>query len=179
MPPPRNADSLETLVDSHCDRAYAAAYRLTGNAADAWDLVQETFLRVMRKIDLYDPAFDFGGWLYRVLYRVYLNRRRARTREVSLEIPLDEGSSSADAWPAGSDETPEAALAGRERREQLQDALDALPDELRACVVLVDIEGRSYAEAADVLDWPVGSVSGRLFRARRALRERLGRDGGQ
>jgi len=84
---PETTPVMDKLIEKHSDRAYTAAYRLTGNQADAWDLVQEAFLRVLEKSDLYNPAFDFGGWLHRILYRVYLNRRRSHGRR--REIPLE------------------------------------------------------------------------------------------
>jgi RNA polymerase sigma-70 factor, ECF subfamily len=168
-------DNANQLIERHADAAYAAAFRLTGNAADAADLVQEAFLRVLEKAALYDRSFDFGGWLYRLLYRVYLNRRRgeSRRREVPLE-PAREGED-APSEPSWADpgDSPEAAALRGELRAGVASALGGLSEDLRACLVLVDVEGRSYEEAADILDWPVGSVAGRLFRARRRLRERL------
>lgn len=155
---------IERLIEEHSDRAYATAYRLTGNEADARDLVQEAFVRALEKAGHYDPAFDFGGWLHRLLYRVYLNRRRGQGRR--REQALDP----AAAWTAPAEESPERALQRGEDQELVAEALARLPQDLRACLVLVDVEGRSYEDAADVLDWPVGSVAGRLFRARRLLR---------
>jgi len=160
---------IDALIEKHSDQAYAAAFRLTGNPTDAWDLVQESFLRALEKSDLYDPQFDFGGWLYRVLYRVYLNGRRGRARR--REIPLEES-------PSAPDESLETALECAETQALISKGLDALPADFRACLVLIDIEGRSYEEASDILNWPVGSVAGRLFRARRLLREKLLSSGG-
>jgi RNA polymerase sigma-70 factor (ECF subfamily) len=170
---------LDALIEKHADQAYAAAFRLTGNAADAWDLVQESFLRALEKSSLYDPRFDFGGWLYRVLYRVFLNGRRdrARLRERPLEAPSAPDAESR--WAAGPEESPEAALERAETAERVAAGLSALSPEFRACLVLVDVEGRGYEEAAEILNWPVGSVAGRLFRARRALRDRLKSSAGE
>jgi RNA polymerase sigma-70 factor (ECF subfamily) len=162
---------IDQLIEDHSDRAYAAAYRLTGNQTDAWDLVQETFLRALQKAENYDPAFDFGGWLHRLLYRVYLNRRRSQGRR--REVPLDPA---AGDWRASSSESPEHAAQRSETQDRIAGGLARLPEDMRACLVLVDVEGRSYEEAADILDWPVGSVAGRLFRARRLLRGWLLKD---
>ncbi|HNT96899.1 MAG TPA: RNA polymerase sigma factor [Elusimicrobiales bacterium] len=167
---------INRLIETHSGKAYLAAYRLTGNQADACDLVQETFVRVIRKAELYDEAFDFGGWLQRMLFRVYLNGRRAqgRRREVPLETPEGE-CCPLRAAEAAAGESPEKISEAAELREKLSSALNALPPELRACVVLVDVEGHDYGQAAEILGWPVGSVSGRLFRARRLLRDMLRR----
>ncbi|MCX5797633.1 MAG: RNA polymerase sigma factor [Elusimicrobia bacterium] len=164
--PPQSRTNVDRLIEEHSDRAYAAAYRLTGNQTDAQDLVQEAFLRALEKAGRYDPAFDFGGWLHRLLYRVYLNRRRGQGRR--REVPLE--AADAGEWRASPEESPESAALRGETQARIAQGLARLPEDLRACVVLVDVEGRSYEEAADILDWPVGSVAGRLFRARRLLR---------
>lgn len=172
---------IDTLIEKHSDQAYAVAFRLTGNPADAWDLVQESFLRALEKSALYDPRFDFGGWLYRVLYRVYLNGRRGRSRRK--EIPLEQTSGpdtgNPEPWTAERDESPEVVLERAETKDRVSEGLNDLSADFRACIVLIDIEGRSYEEAADILNWPIGSVAGRLFRARRLLRERLISSGGK
>lgn len=169
---------INALIETHSDKAYLAAYRLTGNQADACDLVQETFLRVMKKAELYDGSYDFGGWLHRVLFRVYLNGRRseARRREQPLETG-EEGAAASSQLKAGPAESPELIAENNELRGRLAAAMGALSPELRACVVLVDVEGLDYERAAEILGWPVGSVSGRLFRARRELRGLLRSEG--
>ena len=166
---------IDALIENHSDQAYAVAFRLTGNPADAWDLVQESFLRALEKSALYDPRFDFGGWLYRVLYRVYLNGRRGRSRrrEIPIEGSLGPDAGNSEFWAAAPDESPEAAVERTEIQAGVSEGLDGLSADFRACIVLIDIEGRSYEEAADILNWPVGSVAGRLFRARKSLREKL------
>ena len=162
-------EKLDELIETHSAKAYQAACRLTGNQADACDLVQEAFLRIIEKKDLFDPGFDFGGWMYRVMFRVYLNSRRSRER--LREVPLEPEAGSVPAAGAGS---PEKAAENSELGRSIGAALAGLPAELRACVVLVDMEGMDYEFAAETLGCPVGSVAGRLFRARRALRAALG-----
>ena len=169
------SQDIENLIETHSGKTYAAAYRLAGNEADACDLVQETFIRVMEKIDHYDPEYDFGGWLHRVLYRVYLNRNRSenRRRELPLEPVSDNGEESAFDRAAAPCEQPENIMENNELKSVIATALNSLPAEMRVCVALIDIEGHNYEEAAKILDWPVGSVSGRLFRARRLMRDKL------
>lgn len=171
-PPPREKSVVDALIEEHSDRAYSAALRLTNDPTEAQDLVQEAFLRALQKAALYDRAFDFGGWLHRILYRVFLNRRRSalRRREVSLEPLPDSGAALLDTLQADPAQAPESALEREDMRKAVRRCLDRLAAQERACVVLVDIEGRSYQEAADILGWPVGTVAGRLFRARRLLR---------
>ena len=149
---------------------------MTGNEADAWDLVQETFVRVLKKAELYNPEQDFGRWLYRVLFRVYLNRRRSQTRrrEVQADTVSGEILSTSQQVKEGGGDSPEIAAQRAETHKKIFDSLNALTADQRACLVLVDIEGRSYEDAAKILCWPVGSVAGRIFRARRLLREKIG-----
>ena len=80
-------EEMNELIEKHVEMTYAAAYRLTCNQADAADLVQEAFLRVINKAGLYNKDMDFGGWLRRVIFRVYLNRKRGESRR--REVPLD------------------------------------------------------------------------------------------
>lgn len=167
---------IEKSIKEYSGRAYLAAYRLTGNEADAWDLLQETFVRVLKKAGLYNPKLDFGAWLYRVMFRVFLNRRRSQKRRfASQQEPVSGETMQTTAQSkAGGAESPEAAAQREETQAKIFKALDALPADQRACLVLVDIEGHSYADVANILGWPVGSVAGRLFRARRLMRETLG-----
>lgn len=170
---------INSLIEAYSGKAYVAAYRLTGNQADACDLVQETFVRVIKKAELYDETFDFGGWLHRMLFRVYLNSRRAQGRRREVPIEALQGDESSFQGPAaGNGESPEKLSEAAELRDKLASALNTLPPELRTCVVLVDVEGHDYVQAAEILGWPVGSVSGRLFRARRLLRDMLQRGDG-
>lgn len=162
-------ERIEQLIEAHADKAYRAAYRLAGNQADACDLVQEAFVRIIEKKDLFDQDLDFGAWMYRVMFRVYLNSRRSRER--LREVPLE---TEAGTVPADSSRSPEKAAENSELGYYIDAALASLQPELRACVVLVDMEGMDYDFAAETLGCPVGSVAGRLFRARRALREALG-----
>ncbi len=167
-------EEMNELIEKHAEMAYVAAYRLTCNQADAADLVQEAFLRVINKAGLYNKDLDFGGWLRRVRFRVYLNRKRGESRrhEVSLETSKAETPGLMEQLPDPA-ASPESIAEKNELSADLEAALRGLPADMRACVILVDVERRGYEEAADILNWPVGSVAGRLFRARRLLRASL------
>jgi RNA polymerase sigma-70 factor (ECF subfamily) len=143
---------------------FGAAYRMTGNAHDAEDLVQETFLRAHRAFDRYEPGSNARGWLHTILQRVRTDMfRRTRRRPETVEL-LGEG----PATPP-----PQDALASG--REDLERALQALPDAFREAVVLRDVQELSYAEIAAALGIPVGTVMSRIHRGRALLREALGR----
>ncbi|MCV7053378.1 RNA polymerase sigma factor SigE [Mycobacterium heidelbergense] len=158
--------SWEELVRQHADRVYRLAYRLSGNQHDAEDLTQETFIRVFRSVQNYQPG-TFEGWLHRITTNLFLDmvRRRARIRMEALpedydRVPADEPN-------------PEQIYHDSRLGPDLQAALDSLPPEFRAAVVLCDIEGLSYEEIGATLGVKLGTVRSRIHRGRQALRDYL------
>jgi len=156
----------DEVVERHSARVYRLAYRLTGNQHDAEDLTQEVFVRVFRSLSSYTPG-TFEGWLHRITTNLFLDtvRRKARIRFEAL--PDDaERLESRDRGPAQVyDETHFDA--------DVQAALDALPPDFRAAVVLCDLEGLSYEEIAATLGIKIGTVRSRIHRGRSALRAAL------
>jgi RNA polymerase sigma-70 factor, ECF subfamily len=142
------------------------AYRLTGNDADAQDLVQEVLLRVRRGLTTYRPG-SLEAWLSRITTNAFLDETRRRKRRPSEPLPEDP-----DRVLAGGDDAA-TALARATLSDDVQDALRALPDEYRAAVVLCDVVGLPYHEIADQLGVPVGTVRSRIHRGRAALRTAL------
>ncbi len=162
------APSWEQIVREHSARVYRLAYRLTGNRQDAEDLTQETFVRVFRSLHTYSPG-TFEGWLHRITTNLFLDGARRRQR-VRIE-PIGDDSerwSSPDALA-----TPEHAYEAGNLDHDVQRALDELPPEYRAAVVLCDIEGLSYEEIAVTLGIKLGTVRSRIHRARARLRRSL------
>ena len=158
--------SWDELVRQHADRVYRLAYRLSGNQHDAEDLTQETFIRVFRSLQNYQPG-TFEGWLHRITTNLFLDmvRRRARIRMEALPEDYDR-------VPAA-DPDPEQIYHDARLDADLQAALDSLPPEFRAAVVLCDIEGLSYEEIAATLDVKLGTVRSRIHRGRQAIRDHL------
>ncbi len=156
------------IVTEHSARVYRLAYRLTGNRHDAEDLTQETFVRVFRSLGTYQPG-SFEGWLHRITTNLFLDdvRRRRRVR--------------IDPWGDGTDRlvdpdgaaTPERGFEHGNLDTDVQRALDALPPEFRAAVVLCDMEGLSYEEIGVTLGIKLGTVRSRIHRGRAQLREAL------
>ncbi|MCI0349857.1 MAG: sigma-70 family RNA polymerase sigma factor [Acidobacteriales bacterium] len=152
---------------------YGAAWRLLHNEQDAADLVQETYLRAFRTFPSFRPGTNCKAWLFTILYSIFINRYHQQRRRPSL-VALDElGDTVAD--PSA---PVEFARLLDDRTIQWEDAevsaaLKQLPDEFRLTVLLVDVEGLTYEEAAASLQCPVGTVRSRLARARRALFESL------
>lgn len=157
----------EALV--HLGAVYSAAYRLTRDADRARDLAQDAMLRAFRAFDTFTPGTNARAWLLRIVYSVFVNqyhrdRRAPATQSIEvLEMqhgfePVSPTAPVPDPWqPEGWSEPA------------VREALDVLPDDFRATVLLVDVEELSYEEAAGVMDCAVGTVRSRLFRARRLL----------
>ncbi|MFI1564251.1 RNA polymerase sigma factor [Streptomyces sp. NPDC020490] len=144
------------------------AMTLTAQPADADDLVQETLLRAYRAIDRFDGEHP-RAWLLTIMRRVEINRHRRRRPHL-----LDDPDTDLDRVPsARAVASPEDVVVGEGFEEAVGAALAALPDKHREVVRLVDIGGLSYAEAAEVLGVPEGTVMSRLHRARKRIRTQL------
>ena len=158
--------SWDELVRQHADRVYRLAYRLSGNQHDAEDLTQETFIRVFRSLQNYQPG-TFEGWLHRITTNLFLDmvRRRGRIRMDALPEDYDRVPSDQP--------NPEQIYHDTHLGADLQAALDSLPAEFRAAVVLCDIEGLSYEEIGATLGVKLGTVRSRIHRGRQALRDFL------
>jgi RNA polymerase sigma-70 factor (ECF subfamily) len=154
---------------------YSAAYRLTRNAADAEDLVQETFLRAYRGFHQFEPGTNLKAWLYRILTNTFINSYRKRQRE-----PQTVSDDEVEDWylyskmaEDGSEPSAEASVLESLPDEDVQEALSSLPAPFRIAVLLADVEGFSYKEIAEITGVPIGTVMSRLHRGRRALEKRL------
>jgi RNA polymerase sigma-70 factor, ECF subfamily len=159
------------------DSLYGAALRMTRNPADAEDLVQDTMLRAYRAFDRFEPGTNLKAWLFRIMTNAYINTYRKRQREpqkVSSDDveEFDLYRELKDHDPRFS-ETPESLVLDSLVDSDILQAIEDLPDQFRLAVVLSDIEGFSYAEMAEIMDVPMGTVMSRLHRGRKALQKRL------
>lgn len=155
---------------------YSHALRLTRNAADAEDLVQETYLKAYRSYESFTAGTNLRAWLFRILTNSQINRYRAKQRRPE-ETELDD---IGDLYLYKKLAQPGAL--GRSAEDELMDlfseaevvaAMEALPDNYRAAVLLADVEGFAYKEIAEMLDIPIGTVMSRLHRGRKALQREL------
>jgi RNA polymerase sigma-70 factor, ECF subfamily len=161
----------------YLDSLYAGALRMTRNPADAEDLVQETMLRAYRSFDKFEPGTNLKAWLFRILTNAYINVYRKRQREPQKvsqdeieDFDLYQELKNHDPQLSA---TPETIVLDNLVDSDIMDAIDDLPEQFRLAVVLSDIEGFSYAEMAQIMDVPMGTVMSRLHRGRRALQKRL------
>ena len=166
------ADDVEFVQAalSHIDSLYGTALRLTRNAADAEDLVQDTYLKAFRSAHQFERGTNLKAWLFTILHNTFRNNRRHDGRS---PVDVDSDAVERAAGEGPGDQSPEQILSRRTLDVDLQAALDALPDAFRQAVWLRDVEELSYAEMAQVLDVPIGTVMSRISRGRRALSDGL------
>ena len=168
--PAFEAEALASL-----DSLYRAALRLMRVPADAEDLVQDTYLKAFRAAASFEPGTNLRAWLFTILHNTARNRARDRARE-TVDVDSDAVDRATEFAPAtGRPETPETLLLRDTLAPDLQAAIDALPEAFRQAVWLRDVEEFSYAEIAEMLQIPIGTVMSRISRGRRALYEALHR----
>lgn len=165
-----DADAFNALMGMHERRMYAVALRMCSNPEDAQDCLQEAMLRIYRAISGFKAQSSFSTWVYRITMNTCLDelRRRKNRPSTSLDGLLDNGWS-----PTDEEDTPERHAVHTELRANLMRAIQELPEDMRAAVVLRDIQGYSYEEIADILDANVGTIKSRISRAREKLREKI------
>jgi RNA polymerase sigma-70 factor (ECF subfamily) len=170
-------DEFEAEALRHLDALYRTALRMTRSEADAEDLVQETFIRAFRFRDQFTLGTNMKAWLFRILTNTFINtyRRKSAQPEVTDLEGVDEFSlyrRMADDRAASSSPDPEAELLKSVVDTEVTDALEELPEKFRT-TVLLDVEGFSYKEIAEMLGIPIGTVMSRLHRGRKFLQKRL------
>lgn len=157
---------------------YNVACWLSRNAADAEDLVQETFLKALRGFASFQTGTNFKAWIFRILRNTYLTSRSglAAKRTVALEDAWDEnGEPDSGRYPEGAidHQTPEMSLMQKWDRAALQSAMEKLPPPLLEILLLCDVEELKYREIALILEIPIGTVMSRIARARACMRRTL------
>ncbi len=160
------------------DGLYSAAMRMTRNAADAEDLVQETYLKAFKAYERFETGTNIKAWMYRILTNSYINAYRKKQRRPD-ESDIDDiedlylyrrlgGAESAVLSRSAEDELLE--MFGE---DEVKLALEDLPEHYRMPILLADVEGFAYKEIAEILDVPIGTVMSRLHRGRKQLQKRL------
>jgi RNA polymerase sigma-70 factor (ECF subfamily) len=174
---PHDQDAFAADVLGYLEPLFATALRLTRNRFDAEDLVQDTVVKALRFSDRFTRGTNLKAWLYTILHNTWRNRRRDASREaVDADSPRVEEAAAQMDGPASA-ETPERMLLRQTLDADLKAALDALPETFRDAVWLRDVEEFSYAEIADMLAIPVGTVMSRISRGRRQLFRALSEEG--
>jgi RNA polymerase sigma-70 factor (ECF subfamily) len=172
-----SSDPFETEALGFLDALYRTALRMTRSEADAEDLVQETYIRAFRFREQFTPGTNLKAWLFRILTNTFINTyRRRQTQPQFTELDgVDEFSlykRMSDLKTSSGAGNPETEFLDGLVDSEVKDALGDLPEKFRQ-VVLLDVEGFSYKEIAEMLDIPIGTVMSRLHRGRKFLQKRL------
>jgi RNA polymerase sigma-70 factor (ECF subfamily) len=173
-----NKETFMTDVEPYLDSLYSTALRLTKKPQDAQDLVQEALMKGFRAYENFQEGTNLKAWLFRILTNSYINIYRYKKRRPR-EVDVDDsdtmfiyhklrGENAADVTRSVENQFLETIT-----DSDISEALQSLPEQYREVVLLADIEGLSYAEIAEMLDIPAGTVMSRLHRGRKALQKAL------
>ena len=162
--------AFNELMSLHEKRMYAVAVRMCGNHEDAQDCLQEAMLRIYRAIGSFKSQSTFSTWVYRITTNACLDelRRRKNRPSTSLDVLLDTGWS-----PSDGENAPERHALRVEQLRQLQGYIRELPEDMRAAIVLRDVQGMAYDDIAAALNTNVGTIKSRISRGRERLREKI------
>lgn len=167
-------DHFASEILTCLDHLYRVAFHLARNADEAKDCVQETCTRALTSRGQFTPGSNMKAWLTRILYNFFYDTYARSKRTLAAE-DLGDGVDSADFWEAhaGDGPGPEVQVLDRELGAKISHAIEQIPEEFRAPILLVDMGDFTYAEAAEVLACPIGTVRSRLSRGRRLLQKQL------
>ena len=170
-------DPFESEALSFLDALYRTALRMTRSEAEAEDLVQETYIRAFRFRAQFTPGTNLKAWLFRILTNTFINeyRRKAARPDTTELDDVDESilyRHMREVSPGSSSPDPEAEVIDNALSSEVKEALEALPEKFRT-TLLLDVEGFSYKEIAEMLEIPIGTVMSRLHRGRKILQRRL------
>lgn len=164
--------NFEAAALPFLDGLYNMGYRLTRNAEDAEDLVQETYFKAYKHYDKFQEGTNLKAWLFRILRNTFINgyRKKQNQPPQSAFSEIEESFESLVSQEPGREiKNPEQEILSGVIDEDVQEALNTLREDYRMVIHLVDLEGFSYKEAAEILEVPVGTVMSRLYRGRRRL----------
>lgn len=171
-----DSTALDRLMHRHGPRLLRFLRRMVGTDADAADLAQESFVRVFQHRDRFDTSRSFDTWLFTIGANLARNHLRSRGRTNRFEAaPSEEESGTPPKEVPSEAAGPGQVLVEEEARRLVRRAIDQLPEEMRAAVLLVDLEDHSLKQTSEILGIPARTVESRLYHARRTLRARLSR----
>jgi len=163
--------ALRALYERYKGRLLTYAFYVLGNRAAAEDVLQETFLRVLRHAGRFDPSRRFSAWVYSIAANLCRDELRRGMRRRDIAAPLPEGRTAEGA--PGREPSPRRRAAGREFAERLRIEIAALTPEQREVITLRFLDSMKYGEIAEALGCPLGTVQSRLHAGLKSLRERL------
>jgi len=158
------------------DQLYKTALRMTRSVPDTEDLLQETYLKAYRYYSGFEEGTNLKAWLFRIMKNNFINgyrKRKTQPQHVELDELRDSGEEMWESERSPAETVAESALMGSEIDENVSRAIDALSHDYKMALLLVDIQGHTYQEVADLLAIPVGTVMSRLYRGRKKIEKAL------
>jgi len=165
--------AFDLLVLKYQGRIGALVSRYVSDAGEVEDITQEAFIKAYRALDKFRGDSAFYTWLYRIASNAAKNHLVAKGRRPGADTTIEDAEAFEQAGLISESTTPEAVVMSEELAQVVMEAMDALPEELRAALTLRELEGLSYDDIAAVLECPVGTVRSRIFRARESIDERV------
>ena len=165
--------AFDLLVLKYQGRIGALVSRYVSDAGEVEDVTQEAFIKAYRALDKFRGDSAFYTWLYRIASNAAKNHLVAKGRRPGADTTIEDAEAFEQAGLISESSTPEAVVMSEELAQVVTEAMNALPEELRAALTLRELEGLSYDDIAAVLECPVGTVRSRIFRARVAIDERV------
>lgn len=166
-------EAFGQLVLRYQDRLFHAILLMVGSQDDARDLAQEAFIHAFRRLDSFRGDSAFYTWLFRIAVNATISFRRKAARQRATSVESARENTGQEPSDQRTDVSPSFHMEVSEQQALVQRALKELSDEFRMALVLTEIEGRSYEEAAELCDCPIGTIRSRVHRARAELKERL------
>ena len=165
--------AFDLLVLKYQGRIAALVSRYVSDAGEVEDVTQEAFIKAYRALGKFRGDSAFYTWLYRIAANAAKNHLVAKGRRPGADATIEDAEGFEEGGMLSESASPEALAMGSELAEVVEYALNALPDELKAALMLREFDGLSYDDIADVLGCPVGTVRSRIFRAREAIDQRV------
>ncbi len=168
------SEIFDTEFMPHVDSMYSFAYRLTFDADDAKDLVQDTYMKAFRFINSFQRGTNAKAWLFRILKNSFINEFRKKSKQPA-KVDYNEVEQFYNSDDAGENITSDLRVETVQHMigDEISGALNAIPLDFRTVIILSDLEGFTYEEMSKILDIPIGTVRSRLHRARNMLKEKL------
>ena len=170
-----DVEAFETLIRGYEKLIYNAAYRMLGDAGDAEDASQEVILKVYRNLSACKASTAFKSWLFRIINNTCIDelRKKKGKSTLSLDVRLDDSDSRMEDFVLKDETTPESEFLRKDLSKNIQKAIDKLPPDYKAIIVMRDINELSYDEITEALGINIGTVKSRIARGRKRLRDEL------
>ena len=168
-----DSSAFGALVLRYQDRLYGSVHMMVSSPEDARDLTQEAFVQAFRRLDSFRGDSAFYTWLFRIAVNATISFRRKMARRKTTSIESARDVMGEEPRDVRSDAVPSSRIETQEQQQLVHTALSELSEEFRQAIVLTEIEGLSYEDAAEIAGCPIGTIRSRIHRARNELREKL------